>query len=67
MKANDRVFEELVFFKNKNVKKINILDPIFNAGKDYLVILNKMVSLEITSLITLKLSSTSTRFLAVKR
>lgn len=54
LKANDRVFEELVFFKNKNVKKINILDPIFNAGKDYLVILNKMVSLEITSLISIQ-------------
>lgn len=54
LKNNDRVFEELIFFKNKNVKKINILDPIFNAGKDYLIILEKMVSLGITSLISIQ-------------
>ena len=54
IKANDRVFEELIFFKNMNVNKINILDPIFNAGEDYLVILNKMVSIGLTSLISIQ-------------
>ncbi|MEO9953917.1 radical SAM protein [Nonlabens sp.] len=54
IKANDRVFEELIFFKNMNVNKINILDPIFNAGKDYLVILNKMVSIGLTSLVSIQ-------------
>ena len=54
LKDNDRVFEELIFFKNKNVKKINILDPIFNAGKDYLAILKKMVALDLSSLISIQ-------------
>jgi len=54
LKTNERVFEELIFFKNKKVEKINILDPIFNAGKDYLIILQKMVSLGITSLISIQ-------------
>ena len=54
IKNNERIFEELVFFKNKNVKKINILDPIFNAGKDYLIILKKMISLRITSQINIQ-------------
>lgn len=54
VKDNDRVFEELIFFKNKNVKKINILDPIFNAGKDYLKILKQMVSLGLTSQISIQ-------------
>ncbi len=53
-KDNLRVFEELVFFKKKKVKKINILDPIFNAGKDYLVILKKMVSIGLTSEISVQ-------------
>ncbi len=54
IKDNDRVFEELVFFKNKKVRKINILDPIFNAGKDYLIILKKMISLRITAQINIQ-------------
>lgn len=54
LKDNERVFEELIFFKRMNVGKINILDPIFNSGKDYLVILKKIVSLGLTSLISIQ-------------
>lgn len=39
----DKVFEEIDFFKKRNVKKVNILDPIFNVGKEYLEIMEEMV------------------------
>ena len=50
----EKVFEEIAFFKDKNVKRINILDPIFNVGKDYLTILKEMVRVGLHAEITLQ-------------
>jgi radical SAM superfamily enzyme YgiQ (UPF0313 family) len=32
-KLNDNLILELEFFKDKNIKKVNVLDPIFNMGE----------------------------------
>lgn len=37
-----KVFEELKLFREKGVKRVNILDPIFNVGKNYLAILEEI-------------------------
>jgi len=50
----DKVFEEIAFFKDKNVGKINIIDPIFNAGKDYLAVMEEMRRVNMTSLISVQ-------------
>jgi radical SAM superfamily enzyme YgiQ (UPF0313 family) len=50
----EKVFEEIAFFKEKDVKRINILDPIFNVGKDYLTILKEMVRVGLQAEITLQ-------------
>lgn len=49
-----KVFKEIAFFKEINVKKINIIDPIFNAGKDYLEIMEEMVRINFKPLISLQ-------------
>lgn len=38
----DKVAQELSFFREKEVKRVNILDPIFNVGNDYLNILEEI-------------------------
>ncbi|MFZ5772369.1 MAG: B12-binding domain-containing radical SAM protein [Thermodesulfobacteriota bacterium] len=37
--SKKRIFDELLYFKEKNVEKINFTDPTFNSGKGYLDIL----------------------------
>jgi radical SAM superfamily enzyme YgiQ (UPF0313 family) len=38
----DRSVQELIFFAHKNIKKVNIVDPVFNVGPDYLYILERL-------------------------
>jgi len=57
----EKVFMELLFMKNHNVKQINIVDPIFNMGNDYIEILKEMVRININSFLTIQ-----TRFELVK-
>ena len=57
----DKVFRELLLFKKKNVQKINIIDPIFNFGKEYIEVLKEMIKLNLKSRISIQ-----TRFEAIK-
>lgn len=50
----EKVFSEISFFKEKQVNKINIIDPIFNAGKRYLDVLNEFVETRTSSLISMQ-------------
>ncbi|MEM6722034.1 MAG: radical SAM protein [Bacteroidota bacterium] len=50
----DKVFSEISFFKEKQVNKINIIDPIFNAGNYYLNVLNEFVETKNSSLISVQ-------------
>src|SRR5262249_51432556 len=50
----NKVFKELVYLKGKGVKKINVLDPVFNIGKEYLSILEKAVNINLKSLLSLQ-------------
>ena len=34
-----KIFKELDFISQKNIRKVNVLDPIFNMGSDYLKIM----------------------------
>lgn len=45
----ERIKQELKFFKNKNVKKINILDPIFRSEDRSYKILEYAIELELKS------------------
>lgn len=38
----EKVFEEIAFITERNVKRVNILDPIFNSGKEYLEVMNEI-------------------------
>ena len=51
-----RILDELAYLKVKSVKKINVIDPVFNFGDDYLAILRECYNLGIHSLITLQTS-----------
>lgn len=50
----DKITDELTFFKSKGVKKINVLDPVFNMGKEYLSILETMININLESLVSLQ-------------
>ena len=50
----DKVFQEISFFKEKKVKKINIVDPIFNAGNDYLTVMEEMNRVNLSSLVSVQ-------------
>ena len=50
----ERVFEELSILKEKSVRKINVLDPVFNTGHDYLDILGEMRRMGLDSEISLQ-------------
>ncbi len=45
----DKAFAELALFKEKAVKRINVLDPIFNMGANYLPILKEIDRLNFTN------------------
>lgn len=57
----DKAFMEIAHFKELAVKKINILDPVFNVGKEYLEILTEMERINLGSEITFQ-----TRFEMIK-
>lgn len=42
----ERVFNELEYFKQFKLEKINVLDATFNLGNNYLTILEKMLELD---------------------
>ncbi len=50
----NKLHSELSFFKRKNVKRLNILDPIFNAGNTYLDILKLACDLNLQCTITMQ-------------
>lgn len=50
----EKVYEEISWLTQKEVKRINILDPIFNVGKDYNNILREFVRQKSTAEITLQ-------------
>lgn len=50
----DKVFQEIAFFKDRKVAKINIIDPIFNAGKEYVSVMEEMKRVNLSSLISVQ-------------
>lgn len=38
----EKSYGEIEYFRNKDVKKVNVLDPIFNSGGDYLLLMNEI-------------------------
>jgi len=50
----DKVFKELAFLTEHRVQRVNILDPIFNAGKECLDIMQEIVQLRTRSTFTLQ-------------
>lgn len=50
----DKVFRELALLAERRVQRINVLDPIFNAGKEYLEVMWEVVRLGMRSTITLQ-------------
>lgn len=50
----DKIFSELSFFKKKHIKRINILDPIFNVGGEYLNILKETYRINLTATVTMQ-------------
>jgi len=50
----EKVFQELAFLAERRVQRINVLDPIFNAGKEHLVVMREVVRLRMRSTITLQ-------------
>lgn len=50
----ERVFQELAFLAERRVQRMNILDPIFNAGKEHLEVMREVVRLGMRSTFTLQ-------------
>jgi radical SAM superfamily enzyme YgiQ (UPF0313 family) len=50
----EKAIKELEFFREKQVKKINVLDPVFNMGKDYLTVLEAAYKIGLKSQLTLQ-------------
>jgi radical SAM superfamily enzyme YgiQ (UPF0313 family) len=50
----DKIFQEISFIKDRNISKVNILDPIFNAGKDYLAVMKEINNVNISTKFTLQ-------------
>jgi radical SAM superfamily enzyme YgiQ (UPF0313 family) len=46
----EKIKRELAMFKEKNVRKINVLDPIFNLEPNHMDILNYAIKIGLTSL-----------------
>lgn len=45
----ERVFSDLFLFRSKNVKRVNVLDPVFNMGSEYLEVLREIERLNFSS------------------
>jgi len=50
--AMDKIKQELDLFKSKNVKKINVLDPIFNLEPNHIEILEYAISINLQALLS---------------
>jgi radical SAM superfamily enzyme YgiQ (UPF0313 family) len=50
----NRVFSELYLFRQKNVNKINFIDPVFNYGSNYNDILHECLKIGLTSILSLQ-------------
>lgn len=50
----DKVFKEISFITNKHVKRVNILDPIFNSGKEYIEIMKEINRVNSKTIFTLQ-------------
>lgn len=50
----DKVFGEISFIKDRQVKRVNILDPVFNAGKEYLEIMREINHTNLTTTFTIQ-------------
>jgi radical SAM superfamily enzyme YgiQ (UPF0313 family) len=50
----EKVFQELAFLAERRVQRINVLDPIFNAGKEHLEVMREAVRLGMRSTFTLQ-------------
>lgn len=50
----EKVFQELAFLAERRVQRVNILDPIFNAGKECLEVMQEIVRLQARSTFTLQ-------------
>jgi len=50
----ETVLNEFSYMKTKMVRKINVVDPFFNCGKDYIEILDYCYRIGVTSRITLQ-------------
>ena len=50
----DKIKQELDLFKQKGVKKINVLDPIFNNEPNHIDILNYAIAIGLKSLLSLQ-------------
>ena len=50
----NKVFEELSFLKSRDVKRINVLDPVFNIGNDYLDVLREVKRINLGATLTLQ-------------
>ena len=51
---SERIHQELKLFKNKDIKKINVLDPVFNRGPNHLDILRAAIKINIKALLSLQ-------------
>lgn len=49
-----RIFNELALLRDRRVQRINVLDPIFNAGKEHLEVMREAVRLGMRSTFTLQ-------------
>jgi coproporphyrinogen III oxidase-like Fe-S oxidoreductase len=45
----EKAFSELALFKQKEIKRINVLDPIFNMGSQYIEIMKEIDRLQFTN------------------
>ena len=54
MHSLDKVFSEIYFIADRKVKRVNILDPIFNAGKEYLEVMKQINRTNTTTTFTLQ-------------
>ncbi|MBK9537492.1 MAG: radical SAM protein [Flavobacteriales bacterium] len=50
----DKVFQELAFLADRRVQRVNVLDPIFNAGNEHLEVMREIVRLGMRSTFTLQ-------------
>lgn len=50
----EKVFQELGYLADRRVQRVNILDPIFNAGKEHLEVMREAMRMNMRSTFTLQ-------------